>query len=146
MAKKNKRSYDYLSKASEGFKDSTYKLVRRMIDEENFPERFFETLLCQTWKKKGCVEVLDNHRYLHMKDYLPKLVEMLTVNKMKPEIMSGGTKYQIGGIPGHCREEHLVVVKSIIQMFIGKKSKTCLRTGKPRSSQNEGYIGISKTV
>ena len=54
--------------------------------------------------------------------------------------MSGSTKYQIRGIPGHCREEHLVVVKSIIQMFIGKKSKTCLRTGKPRSSQNEGCI------
>ena len=28
--------------------------------------------------------------------------------------------YQIGGMPGHCREEHLVVVKSMIQMLLSR--------------------------
>ena len=57
-----------------------------------------------------------------MKDWLPKLCEALTVDQMKTEIISGGTIYQIGGIPGHRREEHLVVVKSLIQMSLSRKT------------------------
>ena len=45
---------------------------------------------------------------------------MLTVQEMKSSIIKGGTIYQIGGMPGHCREEHLVVVKSIIQMILSR--------------------------
>ena len=74
------------------------------------------------WKKKGSVSDLNNHRYIHMKDWLPKLCEALTVDQMKTEIISGGTIYQIGGIPGHRREEHLVVVKSLIQMSLSRKT------------------------
>ena len=48
----------------------------------------------------------------------PKVFQMLTVGEMSPAIMSGGTKYQIGEILGHFREEYLVVVKSIIQILI----------------------------
>ena len=118
LSRKNKRSYDFLTRASKGFQNSIFRLVKRMIKEEKFPQRFFKTLLCQLWKRKGSVENLNNHRYLHMKDWLPKLCEMLTVKEMQSEIIRGGTMYQIGGIPGHCREEHLVVVKSMIQMLI----------------------------
>ena len=60
-----------------------------------------------------------------MKEWLPKMCEMLTVLEMKSEIISGGTIYQIGGIPGHCREEHLVVVKSMMQLQISR-GKGCL--------------------
>ena len=93
-----------------------------MLEKETFPQRFFETRLCQLWKKKGSVSDLNNHRYIHMKDWLPKLCEALTVDQMKTEIISGGTIYQIGGIPGHRREEHLVVVKSLIQMSLSRKT------------------------
>ena len=50
------------------------------------------------------------------------MCEALTVDKMKDEIISGGTIYQIGGIPGHRREEHLVVVKSLIQLKLSRKT------------------------
>ena len=120
LAKKNKRSYDFLTKAGRGFKETIFKLIKRMIAEEVFPEKFFKATLCQLWKRKGSVANLNNHRYLHMKDWLPKLCEMLTVQEMKPAIISGGTMYQIGGMPGHCREEHLVVVKSMIQMLLSR--------------------------
>ena len=120
LARKNKRSYDFITKTGKGLKDTIFRLIRRMIEEEVFPEKFYETILCQLWKKKGSVENLNNHRYLHMKNWLPKMCEMLTVQEMKTEIISGGTMYQIGGIPGHCREEHLVVVKSLMQLQISR--------------------------
>ena len=35
---------------------------------------------------------------------------------MKDKILEAGTKFQIGGVPGHRVEEHLIVLKSLIQM------------------------------
>ena len=49
-----------------------------------------------------------------MKDWLPRLVEALTVQPMKADIFSAGTKYQIGGCPGKRTVFHLFVVKSNI--------------------------------
>ena len=57
-----------------------------------------------------------------MKEWLPRLTEALTVKLMKDDIIESGTKYQIGGIPGHRVEEHLIVVKSIIQLYIYRRS------------------------
>ena len=55
-----------------------------------------------------------------MKNWLPKMCEMLTVQEMKKKNIWGGTMYQIGGVPGHCREEHLVVVKSLLKLEISR--------------------------
>ena len=33
---------------------------------------------------------------------------------MKTDILNAGTQYQIGGLPNHRVEEHLIVVKAII--------------------------------
>ena len=40
------------------------------------------------------------------------------MNKMKPSILEGGTKYQIGGKPYHRVEEHLISVKALISRSI----------------------------
>ena len=120
LEKKNKRSYDFLLKAGKSFKMVVFKLCRRLIQAETFPERFFETVLHQLWKKKFPKENLGNHRFIHMKDWLPKCVEALVVMKMKPAILKAGNKYQIGGIPNHRVEEHLIVVKAIIERSISK--------------------------
>ena len=83
--------------------------------------------LYQLWKKKGSREDLNNHRYIHMKDWLPRLTEALTVNLMKEDVLSSGNKFQIGGIPGHRVEEHLVVVKALIQLQGQRKSGVILQ-------------------
>ena len=57
-----------------------------------------------------------------MKNWLVRLTESLTVSLMKDYIISNGSKYQIGGIPGHNVEEHLIVVKSVIQLYIYHKT------------------------
>ena len=116
--KKNKKSYYFLTRSGQDFQKSIYKLCKRMIEEETFPNDFCLTILYQCWKRKGSKQDLNSHRYLHLKHWLPRLTESLTVNLMKENIIKGGTKYQIGGIPGHRVEEHLIVVKSIIQLYI----------------------------
>ena len=105
-------------KAGDSFKNSIYKLCSRMIDEEVFPDRFFDTVLQQLWKKKFPREDLRNHRFLHMKDWLPKICEAMIVSQMKQHILEAGTKYQIGGLPGHRVEEHLITLKAIISRSI----------------------------
>ena len=51
--KKNKPAYYFLTKAGPKFQTSVYKLCKRLIEEEEFPKTFSETVLKQLWKKKG---------------------------------------------------------------------------------------------
>ena len=120
IAKKHKKSYDLITKAGVGFKSSMFKLCLRLIQEEELPTRFFDTKLHQLWKRKYPRENLSNHRFIHMKDWLPKLCECLVVSKMKTNILEAGTKYQIGGKPRHRVEEHLITAKALISrsMFL----------------------------
>ena len=118
IEKKHKKSYDFLTKADVSFKNSIFKLCSRLIREEQIPIRFFETILHQLWKCKFPREALSNHRFLHIKDWAPKVLEGLVVNKMKPSILKAGTKYQIGGKPHHRVEEHLITVKALISRSI----------------------------
>ena len=118
---KNKKSYYLLTRAGQHFQRSIYKFCKRMIQEENFPCDFDLTTLHPLWKRKNSKCDLNNHRYLHMKHWQPRLTEALTVNLMKEDIISSGNKFQIGGLPGHRVEEHLIVVKSLIQLYIHKK-------------------------
>ena len=115
---KNRRSYDFLTKAGTDFQNSVFKLCKRLIYEEEFPTRFFETVLHQLWKNKFPKEDLGNHRFLHIKDWLPRCCEALVVNKMKPSILDAGTKYQIGGLPNHRVEEHLLSIKAIVSRSV----------------------------
>ena len=66
--KKNKATYKFIVKAGERYKTSIYKFCNRMVKEETFPEKFSETMLKQLWKKKGSRELLDNQRFIHLKD------------------------------------------------------------------------------
>ena len=60
---KNKRGYDFRVKSGGGFQKSVYKLCKRMIEEETFPEKFEETVLQQIYKGKGSGLELGNNKY-----------------------------------------------------------------------------------
>ena len=113
----NKRTYDFLLKAGEGFKKSVFKLCSRMIEEENFPKSFDKTSLVQIYKGKGPSNVLSNSRFIHTKDWLPRTCESLIVTEMKDTIFNSSTKFQIGGQPKHRIQEHLFTMRSIIDLY-----------------------------
>ena len=111
-AKKSK-TYDFITKAGVKFQMAILKLCKRLIRVEAFPSRFDLTTLIQL-PKKGSAQELDNKRFIHMKDWLPRLVEALTVGQMEKGIFAARTKFQIGGCPGKRTVFHLFVVQSNI--------------------------------
>ena len=122
--KKKKKSYDFLSKASKGFKEAMLTFCRRMHSEEKFPRRFWKTTLIQLYKQKGPMQQLSSHRFLHMKEWTVRLMESLEVEGMKSDILEAGTQYQLGGKPGMRAQFHLFVVKSILAMKASIKEGT----------------------
>ena len=117
-----KRTYDFLVKAGDKFKEAVFQLCRRMLLEEEFPRAFDYTTLNQIFKGKGRREVLSNNRYIHGKDWLPRITEGMVVEEMKVKILDSSSPYQIGGQPGHQPQEHIFTIKSIIAkyLFLGR--------------------------
>ena len=123
---KKKKSYDFLTKASKGFKEAMLKFCQRMHKEEVFPSRFYQTTLVQLYKQKGPMQQLSSHRFLHMKEWTARLVEALEVEGMKSDILQAGTKFQLGGKPGMRVQFHLFVVKSLLAMKAKNKEGTII--------------------
>ena len=117
MRKNKKKTYDFLVKSGETFQKEIFNLCQRLISEEKFPSSFDKTTLHQIYKGKGCREILSNSRFIHSKDWLPRTCDFLVVEKIKPCIIKGTSKFQIGGIEKHRPQEHLFVVKSILGLF-----------------------------
>ena len=61
---------------------------------------------------------MDNSRFIHLKEWLPRICEALAVREIKDAIFEAGTKYQIGGCPGQRTQFHLFVIKSLIALRI----------------------------
>ena len=113
-----KRTYYFLVRAGDRFKEAVFQLCRRMLLEEQFPRSFDDTTLNQIYKGKGKREVLGNNRYIHGKDWLPRITEGMVVEEMKGDILEKSSPYQIVGQPGHQPQEHIFTIKSIIAKFM----------------------------
>ena len=124
----NKRSYDFLIRASEEYKDSIFLLCKRIIESESIPDKFRESTLHQIWKRKPGTrkEDLDANRYIHCKDWLPRTVEAMVVKEMEPAIVSATSRFQIGGVQGHRPQEHLFSVKSLVGKYLQEKKMIIL--------------------
>ena len=114
---KNKSCYDYLTKAGNTFQDATKILMERIWKSEEIPEGWFFTMLIMLYKGRGLKEIMDNNRFIHSKQWMPRLFEDLVVSKMKHKVLNKTTKFQIGGMKGHRATEHLFSVKSVIAYY-----------------------------
>ena len=93
---KKRTMYQFLLNTGLQFKIAIFNICKRFISSEEFPGSFNVITLVQL-PKKGSQIYLDNSRFLHMKLWMPRLVEALAVSKLKNDIIEAGTKYQIGG-------------------------------------------------
>ena len=118
FTEKKKTCYDFLTKAGKDFKDATKALIQRIWDSEIIPKGWESTLLIMLYKGRGLKESMDNNRFIHSKDWFPRLFEDLVVSKMKVKVLKKATKYQIGGMKGHRSTEHLFSIKSVIAYYI----------------------------
>ena len=118
---KNKRSYDLIVKADNSYKRAMFGLCKRILSTEMIPKRFFNTQLVQLYKGKGSAQELSNSRFLHLKDWLPRVCESLAVNNMKEDIIEATTKFQCGGVPRMRPQFHLFVIKSTMALAMENK-------------------------
>ena len=127
--KGGKRNYDFLTKGGEKFQKSMFKVCERMFEKEEFPDQIHETTLHMIYKGKGKREVLSNSRFIHCKDWLARAAEGLVVKDgLKPCLLAGSSKYQVGGQPGHRPEELLFVMKSLVAKYRQNKQKVILQS------------------
>ena len=66
FASKTTKSYNFLLKSGDKYKEAMFSLYKRIVENEEFPHR--KTLLFMVWKQKGPAEVLKNSRFKHMKE------------------------------------------------------------------------------
>ena len=112
---KNSATYQFITKAGHNFQLAIINLCKRIIKNETIQKRFYLTTLIQL-PKKGSAQELDNKRFIHMKEWLARLVEALAVHPMKEDIFAPGTKFQIGGCPGKRTAFHIFIIKSKISL------------------------------
>ena len=67
-----------------------------MYDKEEFPSSFEETTLHMLWKRKGRADILSDNRFLHCKEWFPRVAEGLVVEEgLKRPLVEGSSIYQI---------------------------------------------------
>ena len=74
-----------------------------MFYEETFPKEFEETKLHMLFKGgKGKQNILENNRFIHCKEWWPRVAKGLVVEDgLKDPLIQGSSIYQIGGQAGH---------------------------------------------
>ena len=125
---KNKNMFKSFNNAGNKYKDALYLYMKKIIELENIPSKFWLTELIQIWKKKGSPLDLNNFRFIHMRSWHCKLLEGIITEKMKPDIISATPKIQLGGRPGCSSVEHLVVLKTWIKMKEETKKPAIFQT------------------
>ena len=124
-----KKNYDFLTKAGKNYQQAVYLICKRMIEEENFPATFRETVLHMIFKGgKGKREELCDNRFIHSKQWLPRLVEAMVVQGgLKAPLVDASSIYQIGGQAGHRPEEMVFAIKSLIAKYRAEKKPVILQ-------------------
>ena len=117
-------------------KAALFKLCQLVWQTEKQPQTWERSALVQLYKGKGPRSILDNMRHIHCKDEFPKFFGHLVVSASKDKMISNLTKYQIATKPGHRAQEHLFVLKSVID-YIHIKGISA-----HKSQSNEQYFFV----
>ena len=117
MRRKNKNCHHPVTKLSEEFLRVLLQAYNMYAAVQSIPASFTETTLTMLKKSKGANNDLNGYRFIHMKPAVPRLMESLMTSRLKPNIMQKVTMYQLGGMPGTRPEEHLYVIKVVLQFL-----------------------------
>ena len=117
ISKKQGEKYKFILKAGKGFQNCIFDLFKQVWETEQKPLQWRNTIVIQLFKGKGSINNFSNQRYIHTKEYIPKLFEGIVVDKSKDKMVSKCSKFQIGGIPQHRSQENLFTLKSVIGLY-----------------------------
>ena len=101
LKKKNKEKYQFILKAGSDYLRILYNLFKKTWETESKPKLWEKTIAHQLYKGKDKITEFSNQRFIHTKEQIPKVFEHILMEKAKPKIVKGCTKYQIGALPKH---------------------------------------------
>ena len=93
----NKAVYRDLVKAGDWFKRAYFEMINRMYSKEEMPLCFADTVLMKLFKNKGSRNDLKMNRFIHLKDYTPKILERCIMVKLEKKMSHATPNFQIGG-------------------------------------------------
>ena len=82
-----------------------------------FNEVWQKTKIIQIFKGHGDFRDLNNTRFIHLKEILPKMYSHIVMGHVKDTIMSSLSPYQIGAKSGHRSQEHIFTLKSMMGKY-----------------------------
>ena len=100
VKQKGKCKYLEITEAGTGLKRPVYEFMKLVWDSEEIPASWNLTTLVQIFKK-GLKSSLDSYRFVHTKNWMPRVFDGIVFNKMKHTLVSNMSKFQIGAKPGH---------------------------------------------
>ena len=128
IKEKGKKMFDLFNKAGDKYKNAIFYYMKRIIESEEVPHAFNKTKLTQIWKKKGSALDLNNMRFIHGREWRPRLCEKLVTDNMKPDIIEACPQIQIGGIPGNSSVQHLYTLKIWMKIKEERKENGIFQT------------------
>ena len=81
VAQNSGDKYTFLLKAGQGFRNCVYQLISKVWETEDIPQQWRQTVIVQLYKMKGDINSFDSQRNIHTKQFIPKLLEGLVVDK-----------------------------------------------------------------
>ena len=113
---KGKNKYKEITEAGKGFQRNVFEFMKYVWESEKIPARWNLTPLVQIFKS-GNRNALESYRYVHIKDWMPRVFDGIVFSKMKQCLVSNMSKFQIGAKPGHRAQEHIFVLNSVIELY-----------------------------
>ena len=117
LKQKKSNKYNFILKSGKSHKIALFRLFETVWNYENEPEQWRDTNIIQIYKGKGCKDDLGNLRNIHTKLETPKFFGHMVINAAKGKIIENMSKFQLGTKPGHRAQEHLFVMRSIIELY-----------------------------
>ena len=93
-----------------------YLMFKRIYREEKIPAVFMETKLKKLYKKKGDKSKLSSYRFIHLKDWAPKVMEKLAMQRVQSKLASVMPEGQIGGMAKSSTTEHIYTILALARM------------------------------
>lgn len=112
----NKTCYRDLVMAGHRWQAAMFMLFKRIYREEDIPSSFMNTKLKQLYKKKGDKAKLTSYRFIHLKDWAPKIMEKLAMQRCQSKLAAIMPEGQIGGMAKSSTLEHIYTILAIARM------------------------------
>ena len=117
LSKKQGNKFNFIMKAGCSLQPVLFHLCKTVWETEQIPQAWNKSNLVQLYKGSGPKNLLENYRFIHMKDDFSKTFGNVIMDKARDAIFRNMSKFQIGARPGHRAQEHLFVVKSVISHY-----------------------------